>query len=145
MPSLTLRRSIVVLATVASIFGGAVAIRAAAGWTALSAPLTAPPDPATLVAQLRNEKARADAITAELSQVVDRAAQLQDALTAAKAKADSDAKAAAGLAAQLASAQKRLAALENQLGQQAATAGGSGGSGAPPASHPAGTPEPGDN
>lgn len=129
MPSLTLRRSIVILATVASIFGGAIAIRAAAGWTALSAPLTAPPDPVTLVAQLRNEKARADAITAELSQVVDRAAQLQDALAAAKAKADSDAKAAAGLAAQLAAAQKRLAALEKQLALQAApSSGGSGGS-----------------
>jgi hypothetical protein len=128
MSSLTLRRSIVVLATVASIFGGAVAIRAAAGWTALSAPLGAPPDPATLVAQLRNEKARADAITAELSQVVDRATQLQDALAAAKAKADADAKAAAGLAAQLASAQRRLAVLEKQLTQQASTSGGSGGS-----------------
>jgi hypothetical protein len=140
MSSLTLRRSIVVLATVASIFGGAVAIRAAAGWTALSAPLAAPPDPATLVAQLRNEKARADAITAELSQVIDRAAQLQDALAAAKAKADSDAKAAAGLAAQLAAAQKRLAVLERQLAQQAsAPSGGTGGSGG---SSPTATPRP---
>ena len=146
MPSLTLRRSIVVVATVASIFGGAVAIRAAAGWTALSAPLNAPPDPATLVSQLGNEKARADAITSELSQVVDRAAQLQDALAAAKAKAESDAKAAAGLAAQLAAAQARLAALEKQLAQQAgSSSGGSGGSGAAAASPPAQTPEPGDN
>lgn len=137
MSSLTLRRSIVVLATVASIFGGAVAIRAAAGWTALSAPLAAPPDPATLVAQLRTEKARADAITAELSQVVDRAAQLQDALAAAKAKADSDAKAAAGLASQLAAAQKRLTALERQLAQQASAPSGSSGG-----SSPAATPRP---
>ena len=130
MSSLTLRRSLVILATVASIFGGAVAIRAAAGWTASSAPLAAPPDPATLVWQLQNEKARADAITQELSQVVDRATQLQDALTAAKARADADAKAAAGLAGQLAAAQKRLAALEKQLGQGSAPAAGAPGSGA---------------
>jgi len=143
MSSLTLRRSIVILATVASIFGGAVAIRAAAGWTALSAPLAAPPDPATLVTQLQNEKARADAITEELSQVVDRAAQLQSALAAAKARADADAQAAAGLAAQLATAQKRLAVLEKQLAQQASSPSGSSGSSAPPAT-PRPT-EPGDD
>ena len=115
MSSLTLRRSLVILATIASVSGGAVAIRAAAGWTASSAPLTAPVNPATLVAKLQDEKARADAITVELSQVVERAAELQSALAAAKAKADADATAASGLAAQLAAAQKRLAALEKQL------------------------------
>ena len=114
MSSLTLRRSLVILATIASVFGGAVAIRAAAGWTA-SSPLTAPVNPATLVAKLQDEKARADAITVELSQVVERAAELQSALTAAKAKADADATAASGLAAQLAAAQTRLATLEKQL------------------------------
>jgi len=142
MSSLTLRRSIVILATVASIFGGAVAIRAAAGWVASSAPLAAPPDPATLVGQLRNEKARADAITEELSQVVDRATQLQDALAAAKAKAESDATAATTLAAQLAAAQQRLAVLEKQLAQQAAAPGGAS---SPKATPPSQTPEPGDN
>lgn len=121
MSSLTLRRSIVILATVASVFGGAVAIRAAAGWTASSAPLAAPPDAVTLVAKLQDEKARADAITQELSQVAERAAELQSALTAAKAKADADAKAAAGLAAQLAAAQTRLATLEKQLASQGST------------------------
>lgn len=118
MSSLTLRRSLVVLATVASIFGGAVAIRAAAGWTATTAPLAAPPDPAALVAKLTNEKARADAITQELSQVVDRAVQLQSALAAAQAKAVTDAESAAALAAQLAEAQQRLATLERQLAAQ---------------------------
>lgn len=121
MSSLTLRRSLVVLATVASIFGGAVAIRAAAGWTASSAPLTAPPDPASLVTRLQNEQARADAITQELTQVVDRAAELQSALDAAQAKAMADAKTAKGLAGQLAAAQKRLAALEKQMGVTGST------------------------
>lgn len=129
MSSLTLRRSLVVLATIASIFGGAVAIRAAAGWTASSAPLAAPVDPTALVAKLQDEKARADAITEELSQVIERAAELQSALVAAKAKADSDAKAASGLAAQLAAAQERLATLETQLKVQ-----GEGPSGAAPGS-----------
>ncbi|MDP9467356.1 MAG: hypothetical protein M3P32_01260 [Chloroflexota bacterium] len=124
MSNLTLRRSLVVLATVASIFGGAVAIRAAAGWTASAAPLAAPVDPATLVAQLQNEKARADAITQELSQVVERAAELQSALAAAEGKADSDAKAASGLAAQLAAAQKRLATLEQQMKVQGSSPSG---------------------
>jgi uncharacterized membrane-anchored protein YhcB (DUF1043 family) len=118
MSSLTLRRSLVILATVASLFAGAVAIHAAAGWTASLAPLTAPPDPAALVAKLQDEKARADAVAQELLQVVNRAAELQDALTAARKKAAADARSAAGLAAQLASAQARLATLERQLAAQ---------------------------
>jgi len=121
MSSLTLRRSLVILATVASVFGGAVAIRAAAGWTASSAPLAAPPDATVLVARLKDEKARADAITQELSQVVDRAAELQTALAAAEAKANTDALSAADLVAQLAAAQQRLATLERQLGAQTST------------------------
>jgi hypothetical protein len=133
MSSLTLRRSLVVLTTVASIFGGAVAIRAAAGWTATTAPLAAPPDPGALVAKLNDEKARADAITQELSQVVDRAAQLQSALGAAQAKAATGAESAAALAAQLAVAQQRLATLERQLAGQ----GSARQAAAPPAVTPA--------
>lgn len=115
MSNLTLRRSLVILATAASLFGGAVAIRAAAGWTASAAPLAAPPDPVALVAGLRDEKARADAITEELSQVVSRAADLQGALSIAQEKAATDAAAAADLSAKLAAAQQRLATLEAQL------------------------------
>jgi Skp family chaperone for outer membrane proteins len=124
MSALTLRRSLVILATVASLFGGAVAIRAAAGWTASSAPLTAPPDPAALVAKLQDEKAHADAIAKELAQVVSKATELQDALTAAQEKAATDAESAADLAAQLAVAQKRLATLERQLAAQRSTTAG---------------------
>jgi uncharacterized membrane-anchored protein YhcB (DUF1043 family) len=122
MSNLTLRRSLVILATVASLFGGAVAIHAAAGWTASLAPLTAPPDPAALVAKLQDEKARADAVGKELLQVVNRASELQDALTAARQKAASDAKSAARMAAQLAAAQARLATLQRQLASQASPA-----------------------
>lgn len=134
MSSLTLRRSLVILATVASLFGGAVAIRAAAGWTASAAPLIAPPDPAALITRLRDEKARADAIGQELSQVVSRAAELQDALAVAREKAAGDAKTAAGLAAQLATAQQRLATLQTQLDTRtsSASAAAPGSSAAPP-------------
>ena len=135
MSNLTLRRSLVILATVASVFGGAVAIRAAAGWTASTAPLAAPLDPAVLVARLQDEEAHADAIAQELAQVVDRSAELQDALTAAEAKAAADADSAAGLSARLAAAQKRLATLEKQLATQAA-------SGSSTAQQPSGTPAP---
>ncbi len=115
MSRLVLRRSLVTLVTIASIFGGAVAIRAAAGWTAGAAPLDQPPDAAALVGQLRDEQARADAIAAELGQVLDGSAQLQDALRAAQEKAATDAASADGLAKQLAEAQVRLATLERQL------------------------------
>lgn len=115
MSSLTLRRSLVILATIASLFGGAAAIHAAAGWTASVAPLTAPPNPVVLVAKLRSEKARAEAISQELSQVVSKAAELRDALRVAQEKAATTAAAAAVLSAKLAAAQQRLATLESQL------------------------------
>lgn len=59
MSNLTLRRSVITAATLISLFGGAVAIRAAAGWTAASGPLEEPPNPAALVTQLKNERAHA--------------------------------------------------------------------------------------
>jgi hypothetical protein len=142
MSSLTLRRSIVILATVASLFGGAVAIRAAAGWTAVAAPLAAPPDPAALVTALQNEKARADAIASELSQVVGKAGELHDALAAAQQKAATDAKSAADLAAKLAAAQKRLATLQAQLSAPPPAAPPAA---APTAAPPAGHDGPGDD
>lgn len=115
MSRLVLRRSLITLVTIASIFGGAVAIRAAAGWTAGAAPLDQPPDAAALVGKLRDEQARADAIAAELEQVLDRSAELQDALHAAREKAVADADSADALAEQLAAAEAKLAALERQL------------------------------
>ena len=133
MSSLTLRRSLVIIATVGSLFGGAVAIRAAAGWTASTAPLSAPPDPAALVGKLQDEKARADAIGQELSQVVSRATELQDALAAAREKAAADAKSAAGLAAQLTAAQQRLAELERLVAAGSSSGAGPAPAGAAPA------------
>jgi len=123
MSSLSLRRSIVVLVTVASLFGGAAVIRAAAGWTVDAAPLgEKPPDAATLVANLQAEQTRAAGLSDQLSQVTARATDLQAALEAAQEKATTDAASADDLAAQLASAKSRLATLESQLAAAAAAA-----------------------
>ena len=124
MSSLIARRSIVTLAVVTSLFGGAAAIRAAAGWTATSAPLVAPPNPAALVTTLQDEKARADAVAQELAQVVKQAAELEDALAAARAKAAAGAETAAGLARQLAAAQARLGIQPGQAGASGSPASG---------------------
>jgi peptidoglycan hydrolase CwlO-like protein len=121
MSSLSLRRSIVVLVAIASLFGGAAVIRAAAGWTAEAAPLSdEPPDPVTLVSQLRAEQAHAGLLADQLTEVTSQANELKAALEAAQAKAQGDAASADELAAQLASAQARLASLEKQLAKAAA-------------------------
>jgi hypothetical protein len=121
MSSLSLRRSIVVLVAVASLFGGAAVIRAAAGWTAEKAPLgDQPPDAAALVDRLRAEQAHAGLLADQLAAVTAQAEELRGALEAAQAKAEGDAASADELAAQLASAQARLATLERQLAAAAA-------------------------
>ena len=115
MSSLAMRRSLITVVTIASVFGGAVAIRAAAGWTAGSAPLSQPPDAAALVGKLQDEKARADAVAAQLRQVLDRSVELENALRVAQEKVATDAVSAQALAAQLAAAEAKLATLQRQL------------------------------
>ena len=135
MSGLIARRSIISLAVIASLFGGAVALRAAAGWTASAAPLVAPPNPATLVTTLQDEKARADAVAGELAQVVQHARELEDALAAAQAKAAADGETASGLAKQLAEAQARLGTLQGQAGVSGSSGSGASGPGAPSPEH----------
>jgi hypothetical protein len=119
------RRSLITLVTIVSLFSGAVAIRAAAGWTAGTAPLDQPPDARALVGKLQDEQARADAIASELRQVLDRSAELRDALHAAQEKAAADAETANALTEQLAAAEAKLAELGRQLASapKAAAAG----------------------
>ncbi|MDH4334877.1 MAG: hypothetical protein OEW24_06410 [Chloroflexota bacterium] len=112
--NLPLRRSLIVLAVLASLLGSAVAIRAAAGWTA-SLALDPPPDPAQLVTDLQNERAHASALSDELAQVLAGAGELRAALEAAQAKAEADAGTATQLAEQLAAAEAKLAQLERQM------------------------------
>lgn len=119
--SLSLRRSVIILAVMASLLGSALAIGAAAGWTS-SLALEAPPDPAQLVADLQNQRAHASALSDELAQVLNGAGELRAALEAAQTKAEADSDTAAQLAEQLAAAEAKLAQLERQMAAaQAAT------------------------
>jgi hypothetical protein len=145
MSRLALRRSLITLVTIVSVFGGAVAIRAAAGWTSGAAPLTQPPDAVALVGKLRDEKARADAMAAELHQVLGRSAQLQDALSVAQEKAVSDAASADQLASKLAAAEAKLAALQRQLASSPAAGGGTTATALSAAPTAPGETEPGDD
>jgi septal ring factor EnvC (AmiA/AmiB activator) len=115
MSALSVRRSIIVLVAIASLFGGAVVIRAAAGWAADASLSKAPPDPAQLVGQLEAEQAYAASLAEQLGQVTAKANELRTALEAAQSKASSDAASADDLAAQLQAAKERLATLEAQL------------------------------
>lgn len=112
MLPLTVRRALVFLAAVAALYGGAFAIRSAAGWTGQAQPLDAPPDAAALVAQLVDERVRAQQLSDQLDQAMARSQALEDALAAATSKASHDAKSAQHLANQLDSARTRLEELQ---------------------------------
>lgn len=115
MSALSVRRSIIVLVAIASLFGGAAVIRAAAGWAADASLSKAPPDAAQLVGQLEAEQAYAASLAEQLQQVTTKADELRTALEAAQEKAGSDAASADDLSAQLEAAQARLKTLEAQL------------------------------
>jgi hypothetical protein len=121
MLPLPIRRAIVFVAAVAALYGGAFAIRSAAGWTGQSQPLAeAPPDAAALVAQLVDERGRAQPLSGQLQQAMARSQELEDALAAATSKAAHDAKSAQHLASQLDSARARLEELQRQLADRPA-------------------------
>lgn len=121
MIKLAIRRTIVVAAVVLSLALGGVAVRAAAAWTAASAPLEAPPVSAdTLGQQLADEQQRSAALEAQLAGLMNQSNDLSDALQAARDRATSDSRTAKSLQAQLAAAQKKLAALEQAARRAAA-------------------------
>lgn len=116
MSSLHIRRAIVFVVAVAALYGGAFAIRSAAGWSGQSQPLaSAPPDAAALVAQLVDERARAEQLSTQLHQATARSQELADALAAAARKAAHDARSAQQLAKQLDTARSRLQEMQRQL------------------------------
>jgi chromosome segregation ATPase len=121
MSSPRIRRAIVFLAAVAALYTGAFAIRSAAGWAGQTKPLTqAPPDAAALVAQLVDERARAEQLTAQLQLATTRTRELEGALGAATDKATRDARSAQRLARQLDAARAKLRDLQGQLTAQPA-------------------------
>lgn len=113
---LVLRRAIVTSGVVASLVLGAVTVRAAAAWTASAAPLDAPPVSVTdLTQRLSDEQARSETLELQLVDLTTRTTELSTALDAATKRIGTDSSAAKSLRAQLATAQKKLAALMKSL------------------------------
>lgn len=110
---LAIRRTLVIAAVVLSLAVGGLAVRAASAWTAASAPLDVPPVSAkTLSQQLVDEQNRSAQLEAQLTALLNQSNDLTDALQMARDRATADGKTAKNLQAQLAAAQKRLAALQ---------------------------------
>lgn len=115
---LLVRRIAIVTAVVLSLAVGGLAVRAAAVWTAASAPLDLPPVSAKILAQqLSDEQARSASLEAQLSTLMNQSTDLTGALQMARDRATLDAKTATGLQAQLEATKKKLAALERAARQ----------------------------
>ena len=119
MMKLLARRAAVIVGVAASLLLGVVSIRAAASWTATSAPPSAPITVASLTDQLSGEQARTTALQAQLDELVARSAELATALEAARGRIAADASAARDLRARLAEARTKLAVLSRTLARPA--------------------------
>jgi septal ring factor EnvC (AmiA/AmiB activator) len=114
--SLPLRRVITAIGVVAALLLGFGSIRAAAAWTAASAPLhMAPVSVEQLQGQLTSEQARSADLEAELHTLTVQTAELDDALGAAQARITADSGHATDLAKQLKAAKAKLARLEASI------------------------------
>jgi chromosome segregation ATPase len=127
-----LRRPLVVLGVLLSLFLGAASIRAAAAWTAASAPLAdRPPSVERLRAELATEQARSRALQTHLDQLNSDSTDLSAALGAAGDRIAIDASQAKQLQDSLAAAKVKLAALEKSIGRARAAGAHSGAVAAP--------------
>jgi septal ring factor EnvC (AmiA/AmiB activator) len=116
------RRPLVILGVLLALLTGAASIRAAAVWTAASAPLAAkPPSIETLADMLATEQARSAALAVQLDELKAGSADLATALEAARDRIASDQAQAQELSASLDAAKKKLAALEASLRRPATT------------------------
>jgi chromosome segregation ATPase len=101
-----------VASVIAALVLGFGSIRAAAAWTAASAPLTvAPVSVSTLQSRLMDERNRSAALEQQLRALESQSTELASALEAANARIEADASRAKDLAAQLKTARQRLAKL----------------------------------
>lgn len=117
-----LRRPAVALGVTLALLAGAATIQAAAAWTATSAQLAdRPPSVEELRASLQAEQQRSLALQAQLDQLSAGSTELTAALQAARDRIAQDADDAKALQASLATARKKLAALERSIGQARAT------------------------
>ena len=107
------RRLATVVGVVAALVLGFGSIRAAAAWTAASAPLSVTPESvAGLQSQLAGERDRSAALRQQLDGLESQSTDLARALEAARAQIGADAGHATDLAAQLKTARQRLAKLQ---------------------------------
>ena len=107
------RRLATVVGVVAALVLGFGSIRAAAAWTAASAPLSVTPESvARLQSQLAGERDRSAALRQQLDGLESQSTDLARALEAARAQIGADAGHATDLAAQLKTARQRLAKLQ---------------------------------
>jgi chromosome segregation ATPase len=111
--SMRLRRLITTVGVIAALLLGFGTIKAAAAWTAASAPLTiAPTSISTLQSQLETEQARSADLQDQLRSLASQSTDLTVALEAAQVRIAADADQASQLAKDLKTAKKKLAKLQ---------------------------------
>jgi DNA repair exonuclease SbcCD ATPase subunit len=114
--SLAVRRLFTTVGVIAALVVGFGSIRAAAAWTAASAPLTvAPVTVSAIETKLADEQARSAALQAQLLALGVRSRELTQALETAKERIDTDTDHAKDVAKQLKTAKKQLAKLEKSI------------------------------
>ena len=111
-----IRRLVTVVGVIAALLLGYGSIRAAAAWTAASAPLTvAPVSVTTLQDRLAVEQARSVDLRLQLQTLNTQSTELTAALEAAQAQITTDTDNATQLAKDLKAAKKKLAKLEASI------------------------------
>lgn len=116
--AVAVRRSTTLLAIVLAVILGFLAIRAAAAWTAGTAPLEVSPGSiTTLQAQVETERARSALLTSELSRLSTQSSELSAALEAARQQIATDSGHAAELSKDLSAAKKKLRSLEKAISE----------------------------
>jgi cytoskeletal protein RodZ len=114
--SLRWRRLLTALGVVAALALGFGSIRAAAAWTAASAPISVAPIPVgSIQDRLDQELARSEAMRTQLDALAARSAEMTTALDAAQARIAADAGHAKALADELKVAKQKLARLEASI------------------------------
>lgn len=114
--ALVIRRNLVIVGVVSALVLGAATVRAAAVWTAASAPLEQPPAALSSMRDaLAQEKERSAALEQQLADLTQASNDLAAALTAARTQVATDSQTADTLRASLAAAQQKLAKLEAAL------------------------------
>lgn len=114
--ALLFRRTLVTAGVVGSLVVGAATVSAAAAWTANAAPMESPPLSASdIAARLVDASARSAALEQQIVDLTSRTSDLAQALAAANKRVGTDATTAKTLRAQLAAAQRKLAALTKAL------------------------------